>query len=103
MDASHNHTPGGPLVRALRARAGILLLITNENSPPGLRAYGRRFGEKWMFENQILCIFMSNVLTTKIIIYFIDAIDSLGNHIYIFIDYNPLLRILGDEIHCCKT
>ena len=35
-------------------------------------------------------------------IYFINAIDSLGNHIHIFIDYNPLLRILRGEIHYYK-
>ena len=51
------------------------------------------------FKNRILYIFTSDVLTIKIIIYFIDAIDSLGNRIYIFIDYNPLLRILRGEIH----
>ena len=28
--------PSGPLVRALRARAGVLLLITNEFSTEGL-------------------------------------------------------------------
>ena len=55
------------------------------------------------FKNQILCISMRNVLTIKVIIYFIDAIDSLGNYIYIFIDYNPLLRILGGEIHRRRT
>ena len=55
------------------------------------------------FENRILYIFMSDVLTTRVIIYFIDAIDSLGNHIYIFIDYNCLLRILRGEIHCRRT
>jgi len=55
------------------------------------------------FKNQILCIFTSDVLTTRPIIYFIDAIDSLGNHIYIFINYNPLLRILGGEIHRRRT
>ena len=54
------------------------------------------------FKNQILCISTSDVLTTKVIIYFIDAIDSLGNYIYIFIDYNPLLRILRGEIHHYK-
>jgi hypothetical protein len=54
------------------------------------------------FKNQILYIFMSDVLTIKVIIYFIDAIDSLGNRIYIFIDYNPLLRILRGEIHRCR-
>ena len=42
---------------------------------------------------------MSDILTAGVIIYFIDAIDSLGNYIYIFIDYNPLLRILRGEIH----
>jgi hypothetical protein len=55
------------------------------------------------FENQILCISMSDVLTTRVIIYFIDAIDSLGNYIYIFINYNPLPRILGGEIHRRRT
>jgi hypothetical protein len=54
------------------------------------------------FKNQILCISMSDVLTTRVIIYFINAIDSLGNYIYIFINYNPLLRILGGEIHRCR-
>ncbi len=39
----------------------------------------------------------------QIIIYFIDAIDFLGNHIYIFIDYNPILRILGGKIHRRRT
>ena len=34
-----NQTPGGSLVRALRARVGILLLITDEFSTEGLRAY----------------------------------------------------------------
>ena len=47
------------------------------------------------FKNQILCISMSNILTIKVIIYFINIIDSLGNYIYLFINYNPLLRILG--------
>ena len=51
------------------------------------------------FKNRILYILTSDVLTIKFIIYFIDVIDSLGNRIYIFIDYKPLLRILGGEIH----
>jgi len=55
------------------------------------------------FKNQILYIFTSDVLTTKVIIYFINAIDSLGNYIYIFINYNPLLRTLGGEIHRRRT
>jgi len=55
------------------------------------------------FKNQILFISTSDVLTIRVIIYFINAIDSLGNHIYIFINYNPLLRILGGEIHCRRT
>ena len=55
------------------------------------------------FKNQILCISTSDALTIRVIIYFIDAIDSLGNHIYIFINYNPLLRILGGEIHRRRT
>ena len=55
------------------------------------------------FKNQILCISTSDVLTIRDIIYFIDAIDSLGNYIYIFIDYNPLLRILRGEIYCYRT
>jgi hypothetical protein len=55
------------------------------------------------FRNRILYISTSNVLTTKVIIYFINVIDSLGNYIYIFINYNPLLRILGGEIHRRRT
>ena len=55
------------------------------------------------FKNQNLYIFMSNILTTTVIIYFIDALDSLGNYIYIFINYNPLLRILRGEIYCRKS
>jgi len=54
------------------------------------------------FKNRILYISMSDILTTRVIIFFIDVIDSLGNYIYIFIDYNPLLRILGGEIHRCR-
>ena len=51
------------------------------------------------FKNQTLCISTSDVLTIRVIIYFIDAIGSLGNYIYIFINYNTLLRILGGETH----
>ena len=32
------------MVRALHARAGVLLLINQLNLPEGLRAYGSRFG-----------------------------------------------------------
>jgi hypothetical protein len=55
------------------------------------------------FKNQNLYISMSDVLTLRLIIYFINVIDSLGNHIYIFINYNPLLRILGGEIYRRRT
>jgi len=55
------------------------------------------------FKNQILCISISDVLTTRFIIYFINIINSLGNYIYIFINYNPLLRILGGEIYRRRT
>ena len=55
------------------------------------------------FKNQILRISISDVLTIRVIIYFINIIDSLGNYIYIFINYNPLLRILGGEIHRYRT
>ena len=55
------------------------------------------------FKNRILYISTSDVLTTRVIIFFMDVIDSLGNCIYIFIDYNPLLRILGGEIHRRRT
>ena len=51
------------------------------------------------FKNRILYISTSDVLTMRVIIYFINAIDSSGNYIYIFIDYNSILRILGGEIH----
>ena len=79
---------------------GILLLITNEFSTEGLRAVALVRSE--CFENQILCISTRNVMTTRVIIYFIDVIDSLGNRIYIFIEYKPLLRILGGEIYLSK-
>jgi len=52
------------------------------------------------FKSRILYISTSDILTTRVIIYFIVAMDSLGSCIYIFIEYNPLLRILGGEIHC---
>jgi hypothetical protein len=39
-----NQTLGGPLVRALRARAAYCSLLTNEFSTEGLRAYGHSFG-----------------------------------------------------------
>ena len=39
-----NQTLGGLLVRALRAWAGILLLINQLNLPESLKAYGPRFG-----------------------------------------------------------
>ena len=55
------------------------------------------------FKNQNLYISISDVLTTRLIIYFINIIDYLGNYIYIFINYNPLLRILGGEIYCYRT
>ena len=50
------------------------------------------------------CVFLqATSQPQRIMIYFIDALDSLGNRIYIFIDYNPLLRILGGEMHCRRT
>ena len=55
-----------------------------------------------MFWKSNSYIFTSDVLTTTVIIYFIGVIDFLGNHIYIFIDYNPLLKILRCEIYQCK-
>ena len=55
------------------------------------------------FKNQILYIFTSDVLTIRVIIYFINIIDYLGNYIYIFINYNPLLRILGCKIYRYRT
>ena len=55
------------------------------------------------FKNQILHISTSDVLTTRVIIYFIDAIDCLGNYISIYINYTPLLGILRGEIHRRRT
>ena len=55
------------------------------------------------FKNQILYISTSDVLTARVIIYFIDAIDSLGNYISIYINYTPLLGILRGEIHRRRT
>jgi hypothetical protein len=42
---------------------------------------------------------MSNAPTTRVIIYFIDALDYLGNYIFINIYYYPISRILRGEIH----
>ena len=80
------------------AQAGILLLINQRNLSENPRAYGPRFSTK-DFKNRILCISTGDVLTMRFIIYFINAIGSLDNYTYIFIDYNPLLRILGGEIY----
>ena len=55
------------------------------------------------FKNRILYISTSDVLTARVIIYFIDAIDSLGNYISIYINYTPLLGILRGEIHRRRT
>jgi len=55
------------------------------------------------FKNQILCISTSDVLTTRVIIYIFDVMDSLGNYIFINIYYNPISRILRGEIHRRKT
>jgi hypothetical protein len=55
------------------------------------------------FKNQILCISTSDVLTTTVIIYIFDVMDSLGNYIFINIYYNPISRILRGEIHRRKT
>ena len=50
------------------------------------------------------CVFLqATSQPQRIMICFINALDPLGNRIYIFIDYNPLLRILGSEIHCRRT
>ena len=89
-----NQTLGGPLVRALRARAGILLLINQ-------RILHREsfWYEMIVFESWILYIFMSHVPTTKVIIFSVDAFNSLSNCIFINIYYNPISRILRGEIH----
>jgi len=55
------------------------------------------------FKNQFLCISTSYISTIIVIIYFIDATDSLGNRISIYINYTPLLGILRGEIHRRKT
>jgi hypothetical protein len=47
---SHKSDPRGRLfVRALRARAGLLLLINQLNLPERLKAYGPRFGSNLLF------------------------------------------------------
>ena len=45
-----NQTPGGSLVRARSARVGTLLLITNEFSTEGLRAYSPSFSSSLKFQ-----------------------------------------------------
>ena len=44
----------------------------------------------YYFENRFLSFSTSYILTTIVIIYLFDVMDSLGSYIYIFIDYNPL-------------
>jgi hypothetical protein len=70
--------------------------LSNEFSTERLRAYVNVLKIK-------LYISTSYIRTIKVIIYFINAIDSLGNYIYIFIDYNPLLRILKGGVYRRKT
>ena len=97
-----NQTLGGLLVRALCVRAGILLLINQRILPREPESLWASFWYKLNVLKIEFYTFTSDILTTRVIIYFIDAMDSLGNYIYIFIDYNPLLRILGGEIHRCR-
>ena len=59
-------------------------------------------GQNECFENRILYISTSHILTTRVTIYFVDALDPLGNYIFINIYYNPISRILRGEIHCRK-
>ena len=51
------------------------------------------------FKNRILSFFTSPVLTTRVIIYFVNTLNSLGNYIFVNIYYIPIFRILRGEIH----
>jgi len=44
------------------------------------------------FKNRIIYISASYVLTMRVIIYFINTLDSLGNYIFINIYYSPISR-----------
>ena len=85
-------TRGFLINQTLHSRIWLrLLLHTPQNLPLQTECFKNRF-----------LSFTSYVLTVELL-YFISAIDSLGNCISIYIDYNPLLRMLRGKIHCCKT
>ena len=52
-----NQTLGGALVRALRARAGILLLINQRNSPPRVYLSGLILRNRLRWRAKLLRIF----------------------------------------------
>ena len=51
------------------------------------------------FRLHILYISTSYILTTIVILYIFNIIDSLGNYIFINIYYNPISRILRGKIY----
>ena len=55
------------------------------------------------FGSRILTLTGSTKAQLIVINTLFDVKGSLGNYIYIFINYNPLLRILGGEIHRRRT
>ena len=83
-----NQTLGGRLVRALRARAGILLLINQPNFPPrvweliGLRAYRPRFGgnraSKYTKNHLFHCCILT-ILQRLVIIKILQGRSSLAS------------------------
>ena len=90
-----NQTLGGPLVRALRARAGILLLINQRILPRG--------SESIVLKIQFslfLSLFKYHNSNTKVIIIIFDIIDSLSNFIFRYIYYSSIFIILKGEIQC---
>ena len=68
---------GGPLVRALRARAGMLLLITQRILYRGSKGSLASFWYKLnVLKIDFYPFFISHVLAIRVIIYFINTIDS---------------------------
>jgi len=50
------------------------------------------------FKNRFLSFSTSYILTTTFIIYILNIMDSLGNYVFINIQYNPILRMLRGKI-----
>jgi len=72
-------------------------LYPSNPSTERLRAYGPALVGTKCFKNR-LSFSTSYVLTTIVIIYILNIIDSLGNYIFINIYYSPILGISRSKI-----